>query len=383
MHAWCAALVVGGVVAKPICILPWAADSSLPRHVNTSASCPYGHANVFDVTVPSDPSFAQWVCVIYGIVPLAVVGFAALDCLFTATFLRGIGTRELSFIGFVAFIVVLNEAIIKRISHQARPEHSCNLSCGLPSGHSTMSIGFYVLMFLDASFRVMPKVPQDVASARLRRRALKSRRSVCGFSCRDVCVRDIRTWFTIIPLSSSDTLSAFDFTCFAACWGFLLLPVPMSRIVLHDHTPLQALVGSLVGFIEAVAWFALMRYGVKKQWNHMLGARICCIFVHNFSLPRFEVVGKCCEYLAQAEDDEAAYGNMSEILILKFTRVYSELGWYLKQLERPACLVDLSFDEDRIFADHEKVALKAWRDKVQERLQSCGKARRSIELGGP
>merc|ERR1712080_718912 len=73
----------------------------------------------------------------------------------------------MGFLAFIIFIVVVNELILKKIAKQPRPDLSCNLTCGFPSGHSTMSIGFFVLLYLDASFRVMPKVPVDLPSAQI------------------------------------------------------------------------------------------------------------------------------------------------------------------------------------------------------------------------
>ena len=43
----------------------------------------------------------------------------------------------------------------------------------------------------------------------------------------------------------------------AMIWSLLLLPVPLSRVLLHDHSPSQILIGSLEGIILGNIWYLL------------------------------------------------------------------------------------------------------------------------------
>eukprot|EP00928_Gymnodinium_smaydae_P065569 TRINITY_DN48685_c0_g1_i1.p1 TRINITY_DN48685_c0_g1~~TRINITY_DN48685_c0_g1_i1.p1 ORF type:complete len:408 (-),score=29.35 TRINITY_DN48685_c0_g1_i1:142-1365(-) len=346
-----------------VCPLPWNANSSLPGGLDLNAPCPYGtQIKKFDVTIPNDPTVLDYICVGYGLLPFLVVGFAVVDCLFHAIRVGGIGTREFGFIAFIGFIVCLNEFIFKRIVKQPRPYRSCNYSCGFPSGHSAMSIGFFILMILDASYRICPKVPMTSDTARRWVEKMRGKQRYFGLTLREMLLGDIRVWLTIIPLSACDTLSAFDFCCFAGTWGLALLPVPMSRVALHDHTPAQAIVGSAIGFVSAVIWFSAWRYGVLIRWNHYLGKRLGGIFVHNYPLPRFEVVSRCYCLLARSDD------SLDKALLIELSRVHHELSWYLQDLERD--LGWFSFIEDKLFREAERQRLCELRDEVKIRLDS-------------
>ena len=43
--------------------------------------------------------------------------------------------------------------------------------------------------------------------------------------------------------------------CYGIFWIVVLLPVPMSRVILHDHSLLQIFVGSILGIILGMIWF--------------------------------------------------------------------------------------------------------------------------------
>lgn len=106
--------------------------------------------------------------------------------------LRGLGTRETCFLGFVGFMTGCNELVFKRWAMEPRPDHSCNFSCGFPSGHSVMSCGFFMLMFLDAVFRTMPRVPLTLADARDQEKATAGRTTFFGWTIREIFVSNIR-----------------------------------------------------------------------------------------------------------------------------------------------------------------------------------------------
>jgi len=203
--------------------------------------CPHGVRLMGDVTWSYNTAGLEFhemvICVAYSYVPMLLIGVAIFEFLWVR------GTRELSFVLFVALTVALNEGLLKRCFRQPRPSMSCCTSCGMPSSHSAFATGFFTLMFLDAAYRVNP---MDMASKALTRWSLVRQHTVF---CRG-------------PLSNPTTLSnrAFVYVCFQ--WGVLLLPVPLSRIYLKDHTTQQVIVGSTAGIAYAFAYF----YGVYEPF---------------------------------------------------------------------------------------------------------------------
>lgn len=336
--------------AKSYCPLPWNANPALPHGMNLSVQCPYGHSlKHLDVTIPNHITIdsLEAVCVFWGIVPFLIIGMmvvATLFNLFYSFFCRpnddgrpgrpvGIGTREMSFLLFVAVMVGANEFILKRLYQMPRPEESCNHTCGFPSGHSVMSIGFFTLVFLDSSWRTYPRIPLMIEEARAYRRAMQDarvdggfcdRHGCCGWTIREWILADFRNW-TLMPLGNANSLDRIDFVGTMLLWGVLLLPVPFSRVVLHDHTPLQVATGSAIGFLEALVFFACIRHYFQERLNHRLGTRIGYVFVHDYPLPVADVVNKSYMLLAEAEEV-----SQSEMLLQQLGNVRDELDWYLK-----------------------------------------------------
>mmetsp|Transcript_52758 Transcript_52758/g.140794 ORF Transcript_52758/g.140794 Transcript_52758/m.140794 type:complete len:357 (-) Transcript_52758:93-1163(-) len=247
--------------------------------------CPFGHAFA-EVTWPmyegfdasQDESYVfMFACAIYGVIPYIVAMISMIEL-----FLRR-GTRELNFFGFVIFVTGLNESIFKRIVFQNRPERSCLITCGMPSGHSTMAIGLLTLSLLDTVRRVVHRTGNLVPRWTPHRWM-----SLPGFFCAEFSVL-----FSLLPLPSWDELSHFAAFLHSAIWFLLLYPVPLSRIALHDHTPEQVLMGSTVGFLEACVWWYFVQT-LQHRHNHRLGQPLLSlggyrILVHNFALPRFVV----------------------------------------------------------------------------------------------
>lgn len=219
----------------------WLANgSSLPE---PEITCPSGVRLPGDITWRNDVNdVANAICVVYGYVPMLVIGIAILEFLIVR------GTRELFFVLYVAFTTALNEVVVKAAFHQPRPRHSCATTCGMPSSHSSFAMGFYVLMFLDAASRVNP---MDV-----------------GGEASHMCVLLIQKDFAFLrgPLSNPVTLSncAFIYSCFQ--WGVLLLPVPLTRIFLRDHTTGQVIAGSTCGVIYAFVFF----FGVYEPFAKIM-----------------------------------------------------------------------------------------------------------------
>eukprot|EP00403_Amphidinium_massartii_P032404 CAMPEP_0178447000 /NCGR_PEP_ID=MMETSP0689_2-20121128/41137_1 /TAXON_ID=160604 /ORGANISM="Amphidinium massartii, Strain CS-259" /LENGTH=212 /DNA_ID=CAMNT_0020071929 /DNA_START=273 /DNA_END=908 /DNA_ORIENTATION=+ len=156
----------------------------------------------------------------------------------------------------------------------------------------------------------MPKVPLTLSNARHERRlfqrhVLQRSTSFAGL-VPDASTLD-RRWWSVVPLSVADTLGSFDFYAFTITWALLLLPVPLARIILKDHTPEQVVAGALIGIVEAFAWWLCIRKFIQEPHNqephnHLLGTRFWGICVHNYALPRFVVRCKCCRLLAKLED---------------------------------------------------------------------------------
>lgn len=245
-------------------------------------TCPYGWSLPGDVTVPNDSGVFEYIAVAYSLVVFAVVGIAFLEFLF---FRRG--TRQLSFLCFVGFIVVLNEGVVKQILRQPRPGASgeltddsgmhigsCSHSCGMPSSHATMSVGFLALLLFDAIFRTVP-------SAQALGRPL-------DLETEDACENmKIVDFMVGSPLAPNILMTHHQLLGFLSVWVWILLPVPFMRVVLRDHSILQVSIGASLGAIYAAIWFALMSVA-SERWRGGLGEYILggCVF-HNYAPSRF------------------------------------------------------------------------------------------------
>jgi len=354
------------------CPLPWNANKSMPHGLDLQAACPYGYRlKGFDVTIPSHTRLisVESACVFWGVMPFLVIGFSLLDAAISAVRLRGMGTKEMSFLVFVGIMTGFNELVFKRLAMEPRPDRSCNHSCGFPSGHSMMSCGFFMLMFLDAVFRTMPRVPLNLADAREYELATSGRKTIFGWTLREIAVSDFRAWATFMPLSRAHTLNQADFCCFALAWGVLLLPVPFSRLVLNDHTPKQVLAGSALGMFEAMLYFGVIR-STQQRCNHLLGRRVLGVFVHDFPLPVYEAISKCFRLLARSEEVSPDGKAAMRGVISELGQMHRELTWYMKELE-PTC-VWASFDEDSVNAARERARLQRLQDEIGKRLEVEG-----------
>lgn len=354
----------------------------MPDGIDKSLPCPFGRRlPVFDVTIPKDFKLfsVEGMCVVWGIIPFGVIGFGIVDTMICAFRLRGIGTRELTFLVFVGLMVGLNEVVFKGIAREPRPDKSCNFSCGFPSGHSTMSAGFFMLMFLDAAYRTVPRVPMSEESAQAfedSKKQTKNKATFLGLTLREWIVGDLRAWATFMPLSAAHTLNQTDFAWYTFAWAFLLLPVPFSRLVLHDHSPKQVFAGATIGVAEATLFFVVIRHGLLPKLNYRLGKRIGRVLVHDFPLPMIEVLSSAYYLLARL--DEKTLDARDPELLEKVGRVRDELDWYMQELDD---LIEKSgkkrqkwftFEEDVINARRERARLQRAKDKISHYL--CGHA---------
>eukprot|EP01065_Artemidia_motanka_P047769 TRINITY_DN7561_c1_g1_i1.p1 TRINITY_DN7561_c1_g1~~TRINITY_DN7561_c1_g1_i1.p1 ORF type:complete len:262 (+),score=72.01 TRINITY_DN7561_c1_g1_i1:57-788(+) len=151
----------------------------------------------FDVSVPTQPSRLEQVAVFYSMLPW--IG-AALWILAAAS------TRRASLIApvlWVLLMLLLSEGIIKKLFPMSRPQLSCLHSNGMPSSHSAIAVGMLVWSVLTARF---------------------------NYSGQHIPLR-----------------KALGFVALFLAFG----PVPASRVLLHDHTVLQVVVGGLLGAVCA------------------------------------------------------------------------------------------------------------------------------------
>ncbi|CAJ1455618.1 unnamed protein product [Effrenium voratum] len=223
--------------------------------------CPYGRRLPGDVTVPTDATFIEYVAVVYSYIPFLV----PLGVLFELLVTRG--TRQLSILVFTGLTTLMNEVCFKAFFSVPRPgalgpapgaltdstgQHSgsCNTTCGMPSSHSTMAIGFLLLTMFDGIMRVVPDVytlSQDHEQVTMRQSLAKM--------------------ITVTPLAPKQLMGSGEFMAFFFTWMVLLCPVPLMRVVLRDHTATQVCVGSTLGAVYAVLWFRFMIFMINRHKN--------------------------------------------------------------------------------------------------------------------
>jgi len=179
----------------------------LPEWQVRGEKCPYGHVAGFGPAKytwphPVDVTWLHYIAAFYSLVPVFIA------FLFPLLFLWTRGTRELLAVVFfwLQLPVVL---VLKAIFAERRPEGSCLVSCGMPSGHTIDSMGFVFWIALE-----------------------------------------------IIMLRS---LSLRQKSLWLAAWGVFLLPVGWSRTFFLDHSWAQIIVGGAVGMICGGLWYLFLR----------------------------------------------------------------------------------------------------------------------------
>jgi hypothetical protein len=165
-----------------------------------------------------------------------------------------------------------------------------NLKSSCDSGHSATSIGLLTYLLLEKfvyhpnllfGLTCIPKNEQQNAYS-----------FVWGYGWHKQCDRDDQLYFAdnvsneAVPdsiaidisadIAESKSTSAVErsFQTFQVRWLYhwyaigyclLLLPVPFSRLYLHDHTQNQVLVGAFVGMLISIIWYIgfVRRCGMK------------------------------------------------------------------------------------------------------------------------
>lgn len=187
-------------VCKPI----WAAQG-LP--------CPYGHASGLTgstLTWPNNVDSLTYVAAAYSMAPFFIFATPI------AIMILSRGTRELAAFMLAMCLQIANHSL-KVMYGMPRPVGSCLTSCGMPSGHTALSIGVFTWVMLEVW---------------------------CGAGA--VCLPGTAVW----PMSE---------VCNSLSLSILLLPVGLSRIYLVDHSLNQVLAGGLVGLAVGCVWFHMLR----------------------------------------------------------------------------------------------------------------------------
>lgn len=231
-----------------------------------NAECPFGLVLPMDVTWPRVPedvamlveplTFLKFLAVVYGYLPLLPVAVVLVDCLIHR------GSRHLWILLWLGVLLSVNEAVVKKIVAEPRPgsmmelrgqngllEGSCVETCGMPSSHSAISMGWFLLSVLDAMSRT-----------NLRRDQIDLR-TFGG----DPLVAEQRKWgafiknFCSTPWIERTDLSARECISIVVYWFLIMVPVPFMRVVLRDHTESQVVAGSCLGVALAMVWWRGLR----------------------------------------------------------------------------------------------------------------------------
>lgn len=179
----------------------------LPQWAQEGKSCPFGEKQgllVGSWTWPNEGvTWVHYVAAFYSFMPMTMVFGIMLFGLWTR------GLREV--IAFIfQFVCLVVMFILKMIMQQLRPQGSCSTSCGMPSGHTLVSVGTFVWIFMEVHYAQL---------------------------------MDQRQKNIILAVA-----------------GVLLIPVGWSRVVFHDHSWAQVLVGAVIGGLVGVLWYAMLQH---------------------------------------------------------------------------------------------------------------------------
>jgi membrane-associated phospholipid phosphatase len=231
-----------------------------PLWYKAGLECPYGNALPLEVTYPNNPDFWELSCVIYGYVPWGI------SFLIGLLFLIYRGTREIA-LGITIGLSVGISEIIKASVEQARPLTSCLHTCGMPSSHAAVSMGMLTFLVLDAAYRIVPPAGRTNLWSGWEGVSDTSKRFTRGL-----------TFLTFNPVSQ------YEFFLYFLIWTFALLPVPIARVIVGDHTPKQTLAGGIVGWGVGLIWFPICVV-IRKALRAHVGKKFLWIFVHNYDVP--------------------------------------------------------------------------------------------------
>eukprot|EP00929_Paragymnodinium_shiwhaense_P063573 TRINITY_DN31764_c0_g1_i1.p1 TRINITY_DN31764_c0_g1~~TRINITY_DN31764_c0_g1_i1.p1 ORF type:complete len:445 (-),score=52.11 TRINITY_DN31764_c0_g1_i1:311-1564(-) len=262
-------------------------------------TCPYGVRLPFDVTAPHNPTPLQVLAILSSYMPIVIVAVLVLE-----TMLRR-RTRQLAPLGFATVSSIVNELVIKSLFEEPRPGArnvqrnadvpvggSCATTCGMPSSHAAVSVGFLALALLNAykacsaleraerRRQASNDLEQATEVPRRSRRRVGRPHATSTSSSETAAARcRIPAFVSASPLWSCAEMSRRDITAVAFFWCLVLGPVPLSRVLLFDHSVRQILMGSLLGLAEAAAFFAWLAMNLDRP--HGPPRRICGCFEHD------------------------------------------------------------------------------------------------------
>jgi len=256
-------------------------------HIDISIA---GTSDPYDATAAtSTTSFVSVMSVFYGIVPY-LMGFVYL-----ISFLASGNLIPLTRLVVLGVIAMMNEGIFKNLVKQHRPEGSCLYfsSFGMPSGHAATSIGLLTYLLLEL-FVYHPNLLCGLTCQKREQRNVYSFQWGYGWqkqqdgddelhptASADNAVIDIKddgvqegdaNWTKpttdieeintspepLLPTASSQMLPVevkWRYHVYALGYFILLLPVPFSRVYLHDHFRNQVLAGSFIGIVVSTVWY--------------------------------------------------------------------------------------------------------------------------------
>lgn len=290
------------------------------EHFN--GKCPYGWAGPGDVTWPdydrasrrgapleeakTDSKVVIGSCIFFSYIPYIAAIVVAVELL------RRRGTRELNLLLFAGIVPGINELCVKPFVEQPRPELSCIQTCGMPSSHAAMAMGFLVLCVSDFVRRVhLHEEESTTQERRNMRTSVEGRQlgNVKKWICRWCLPTDI--YFDELGVSQA---IFYSLLCMLA-----YLPVPRCRVELSDHTDSQMWIGIWVGVSLALTWLFVVRM-LQHRTNHLLGEPLPVVRVlkHNFPLPCSVAMRRC-----------QRHGPCP----CKSRAPVRELQWYLKQTD--------------------------------------------------
>lgn len=286
---------------------------TLQNWTATGGHCPFGTPLPGDVTFPSPElsvrGAVNMVAVAYSFNPYLLCATVAL-----LTVVRR-GTRELSLVCFFAIITATNELFVKRLWPQSRPYGSCLTSCGMPSSHSAISIGYFLVVVSEA---VLLEAP---ARDRTQRRTRLTK-------CQRFTVH-LRELLVTLGFHQWDENSRGQVKIIVAYWAVMLLPVPFSRMILHDHSLGQVTMGGIVGMCWAFV-FVYLTYTLRIRYNHILGQTVLSYLIHNMALP-CSMAEKRCNVKFCPKRDIRRFGSES---IPKSADPRRELEYYHEQTKK-------------------------------------------------
>jgi len=284
-----------------------------------SHECPYGWRLPGDVTWPSPPTDAEGmvaaldmfkiIAVFYSYVPY-LLGFKAFCVLLVRR-----GTRQLAVVLWLLSTLLMNEVILKRLWREPRPgtmlqvrdaagkyAGSCLHSCGMPSSHSALAMGWFVQIFLDASYRVHP-----LALGR-KTQTIALRPGTGAFEKAIKCLR-LYLW---LPWIDVDIVTHTEYVVYMSAWFLILMPVPFMRVVLYDHTCSQVAVGAGVGIVFTLFWWRVVRH-MQRKYHGLEGRPVFHqLLEHNYKLATFHLNG-AGDITGEFFDPESNGGAMPRI----------------------------------------------------------------------